>query len=312
MKIFAGTSGFSFAAWKGRFYPAGLPDAQMLGFYSERLPSVEINNSFYQLPKPETMAGWRDGAPESFLFAVKATRRITHQKKLVDVGADVAHLFSVVDVLGEKRGPVLFQLPPFLKKDSGVLDAFLAVLPEGRRVALEFRHPSWFVDEVYAALATRNVALVGGDLDESEKSPPLVATADFGYLRLRRMDYDPASIGEWSVRVRAQSWHSVHAYFKHEVLGPMFAEALLSLLSGREMADLSLIRASIAAPKPKSARSAAVSPSKAREPPATKPPSGKLAKTSQTVAASLSKAPTRPAIKSVTPSSRTPSKPRKP
>jgi uncharacterized protein YecE (DUF72 family) len=286
MQILAGTSGFSFAEWKGRFYPAGLPDAQMLRFYSERLPTVEINNSFYQMPKPETVAAWRDGAPDTFVFGVKATRRITHQKKLVDVGADVLHLFSVVDVLGVKRGPVLFQLPPFLKKDIGVLNAFLAVLPEGRRAALEFRHPSWFTDDVYAALAASNVALVGGDLDEAEKSPPLVATADFGYLRLRRLDYDPASIADWSARIAAQPWQAVHAYFKHEVLGPMFAEALLALASGREMADLSAVRASIAAPKPKSARSSA-SKSKTPEPRSSKAPSKRASK----AAAPASKAP---------------------
>jgi uncharacterized protein YecE (DUF72 family) len=257
MQIFAGTSGFSYAEWKGRFYPEALPDAQMLRFYSERLPTVEINNTFYQMPKPETVAAWRDSTPDAFLFAVKASRRITHQKKLAEVGQDVAHLFNVVDVLGEKVGPVLFQLPPFLKKDMGALQAFLATLPAGRRAALEFRHPSWFEDDVYAALTAANVALVGGDLEESDKSPPLVVTADFGYLRLRRMDYDPPSIADWGSRIGAQSWQAVYAYFKHEALGPMFAEALLAVTGGRQMADLSAVRASIAAPKPKSTRARA-------------------------------------------------------
>jgi uncharacterized protein YecE (DUF72 family) len=297
MQIFAGTSGFSFAEWKGRFYPAGLPDAQMLRFYAERLPTVEINNSFYQMPKPETVAAWRDGAPDSFVFAVKATRRITHQKKLIDVGDDISHLFSVVDVLGAKRGPVLFQLPPFLKKDIGVLNAFLAALPEGRRAALEFRHPSWFNDDVYAALAAQNVALVGGDLDEAEKSPPLVATADFGYLRLRRLDYDPASIADWSTRIAAQPWQAVHAYFKHEVLGPMFAEALLALMSGGEMADLSAVRASIAAPKPKSTRSSA-SKSKKPEPRSSKAPDLRSSKAPSKRASKVAGPASKPAPKS--------------
>jgi len=148
----------------------------------------------------------------------------------------------------------LFQTPPFLKKDLGLLRDFLACLPEGRRTALEFRHASWFADEVYSALSQSNVALVAGDLEEEEKSPPLVATADFGYLRLRRMDYDPRGIAEWGARIAAQSWQSAYAYLKHEVLGPLFAEALRAALDGREQADLSAIRAAIAAPKPKSAR----------------------------------------------------------
>ncbi|HEY3664756.1 MAG TPA: DUF72 domain-containing protein [Polyangiaceae bacterium] len=279
MQIFVGTSGFSYAEWKGRFYPEALPDAQMLRFYSERLPTVEINNTFYQMPKQETVAGWRDASPDAFLFAVKASRRITHQKKLVDVAEDVLYLFNVIDRLGSKVGPVLFQLPPFLKKDLGVLQAFLSALPTGRRAALEFRHPSWFEDDVYEALRAANVALVGGDLEDDEKSPPLVVTADFGYLRLRRMDYDPDSIAEWGARIGMQSWQAVYAYFKHEALGPMFAEALLAVMDGREMADLSAVRASIAAPKPKSSRG-----------PASKKSPGSVPKMP---AASVSKAPPR-------------------
>ncbi len=254
MQILAGTSGFSYAEWRGRFYPEGLPGDQMLRFYSERLPSVEINNTFYRMPKPEMLATWADGAPANFTFALKATRRITHQQKLADVAGDVAHFFNVAEALGQKLGPVLFQLPPFLKKDVELLRAFLELVPAGKRAALEFRHPSWFSDDVYAALAERNVALVGGDLEEAEKSPPLLATADFGYLRLRRLDYDPPSIVDWGTRIAAQSWQAVYAYFKHEALGPMFAEALLSSMSGQAMADLSAVRASIAAPPSKPRR----------------------------------------------------------
>ncbi|MEP7052501.1 MAG: DUF72 domain-containing protein [Pseudomonadota bacterium] len=257
LQIFAGTSGFSYAEWCGRFYPNALPGDRMLAFYAGRLPTVEINNTFYRMPKQETVIAWGEEVPEAFQFAVKATRRITHSQKLADVGDDVAHLFNIVGVLGAKLGPVLFQLPPFLKKDLGLLESFLAVLPAGRRAALEFRHPSWFADDVYSALAARNVALVAGDLEESEKSPPLVATADFGYLRLRRMDYDPSGIAEWGARIGEQSWRAVYAYLKHEVLGPMFAESLLAVLTGRAQPDLSAVRASIAAPKPKSTRGSA-------------------------------------------------------
>jgi uncharacterized protein YecE (DUF72 family) len=294
MHILAGTSGFSYAEWRGRFYPEGLPNDQMLRFYSERLPSVEINNTFYRMPKPEMLTAWADGAPASFTFALKATRRITHQQKLADVESEVQHFFDVASALGDKLGPVLFQLPPFLKKDLGVLRAFLPLVPAGRRAALEFRHPSWFSEDVYAALAEKNVALVAGDLEETEKSPPLVATADFGYLRLRRLDYDPVSIAAWGTRIGAQGWQAVYAYFKHEALGPMFAEALLASMSGLPMADLSAVRASIAAPsqKPKSTRSASTSPktAKGQAAGASKAPAPRASKAP---AASVSKAPPR-------------------
>jgi uncharacterized protein YecE (DUF72 family) len=277
MQIYTGTSGFSYPEWCGRFYPEALAGSQMLRYYASRLATVEINNTFYRMPNQDTVATWRDEVPDSFCFAVKASRRITHQKRLMDVGDDVARLFGVVDVLGQKLGPVLFQTPPFLKKDLAVLRDFLACLPEGRRAAMEFRHPSWFADDVYAALSQNNVALVGGDLEEAEKSPPLVATADFGYLRLRRLDYEPAGIAEWSSRIAAQSWQSAYAYLKHEILGPLFAEQLRATLDGREMPDLSAIRASIAAPKPKSSR-AAVSKSKKPEPKASKAPAVRTSK----------------------------------
>jgi len=277
MQILTGTSGFSYPEWCGRFYPEALPGSQMLRYYATRLATVEINNTFYRMPNQETVAGWRDEVPDSFCFAVKASRRITHQKKLADVSDDVAHLFSVMDVLGNKLGPVLFQTPPFLKKDLAVLGDFLACLPQARRVAMEFRHPSWFADDVYSALSQSNVALVAGDLEEAEKSPPLVATADFGYLRLRRMDYDPATIADWGQRIAAQRWQTAFAYLKHEVLGPLFAEALRAVLDGHEQADLSEMRASIAAPKPKSTRGAAPK-SKNAEPRSSKAPATRVSK----------------------------------
>ena len=313
MQILAGTSGFSYAEWRGRFYPEGMPADQMLRFYAARLPSVEINNTFYRMPQPSMLSGWAEGAPASFTFALKATRRITHQQRLQDVESDVSHFFDVARALGDKLGPVLFQLPPFLKKDLAVLRAFLPLIPAGKRVALEFRHPSWFDDDVYAALAKRNVALVGGDLEESEKSPPVVATADFGYLRLRRLDYEPPRIAEWGTRISAQPWQAVFAYFKHEALGPLFAEALLASTSGREMADLSSIRAAIAAPptKPPStrARASKVPTSKPSEPlPAARVKSEKAGDGAQTPAPRPAKA--RP--KTPVPRSPSPRKTKKP
>src|SRR6478609_5576343 len=293
MQIYTGTSGFSYPEWCGRFYPEALPGAQMLRYYATRLATVEINNTFYRMPNQDTVATWRDQVPDSFCFAVKASRRITHQKKLMNVGEDVAQLFGIVDVLGQKLGPVLFQTPPFLKKDLAVLRDFLACLPEGRRVAMEFRHPSWFSDDVYSVLSPSNVALVGGDLEEAEKSPPLVATADFGYLRLRRLDYDRAGIAEWGSRIATQTWQSAYTYLKHEVLGPLFAEQLRATLDGREMADLSAIRASIAAPKPKSTRATAPK-SKQSEPTSSKasvPRTSKAPAPSKPASVRASKAP---------------------
>jgi len=278
MRVLAGTSGFSYKEWKGSFYPEDLAADAMLRYYAERLPAVEINNTFYRMPKPEMLATWADGAPADFSFALKATRRITHQQKLADVEGDVAHFFNVAEALGQKLGPVLFQLPPFLKKDVELLRAFLTLVPAGKRAALEFRHPSWFSDDVYAALAERNVALVGGDLEEAEKSPPLVATADFGYLRLRRLDYDPPSIADWGTRIGAQSWQAVYAYFKHEALGPMFAEALLASVNGKPMADLSSVRASIAAPPSKPKRTSKPSKVPSASPPSKSPSASKPSK----------------------------------
>ncbi|HYQ04222.1 MAG TPA: DUF72 domain-containing protein [Polyangiaceae bacterium] len=323
MQIFTGTSGFSYPEWCGHFYPEALPGAQMLRYYATRLATVEINNTFYRMPNRDTVAAWRDEVPDSFCFAIKASRRISHQKKLVDVSEDVAHLFGVVDVLGAKLGPVLFQTPPFLKKDLAVLRDFLACLPQGRMAALEFRHPSWFSDDVYSTLSESNVALVAGDLEEEEKSPPLVATANFGYLRLRRMDYDPKGIADWGTRIAAQRWQSAYAYLKHEVLGPLFAEALRATLDGREQADLSAIRAALAAPKPKSTRGApkskkgepksakpaAPASSKKGAEPASQAPSSR---SSKPAAARASKAPASAGSKaSGAPSSKAPSKSKK-
>ena len=315
MEIFAGTSGFSYAEWCGRFYPVALPGAQMLSFYCQRLPTVEINNTFYRMPTQEVVAAWGAEVPKTFRFAIKATRRITHQQKLADVGDEVAHLFDVIGVLGQKLGPVLFQLPPFLKKDLGLLTAFLRILPAGKRAALEFRHPSWFTDDVYAALAECNVALVGGDLEEADNSPPLVATADFGYLRLRRLDYEPSGLEDWSTQIRAQSWKSAYVYLKHEVLGPMFAEALLANLSGCEMADLSAIRASIVAPKPKSTR-ASSSKSNSPEARASSTPGPRTTKypgahATKAPSARPTKARTGTSKAPVAPPSKAPGKPRK-
>jgi uncharacterized protein YecE (DUF72 family) len=227
MRLFAGTSGFSYKEWKGTFYPRDLADASMLRYYAERLPAVEINNTFYRMPRAEMLGKWAEAVPENFRFVLKASRRITHQQRLKDAGDSVEYLFKAATALGPKLGPILFQLPPFLKKDVELLSDFLAALPSDCRAAFEFRNASWFDDAVYDALRARNAALVGGDADKAEKSPPLVATADWGYLRLRAPDYSDAALAQWAERIAAEPFEDVYAFFKHEKHGPALAEGLL-------------------------------------------------------------------------------------
>jgi len=229
MHALIGTSGFSFDEWKGVFYPSELRAGQRLEYYASRLPAVEINNTFYRMPRPEMLAGWNSRVPESFRFAVKAPRRITHQQRLKGAEQSLNELMSACAALGEKLGPVLFQLPPFFKKDVGCLREFLSVAQSGRP-AFEFRHGSWFDDEVYETLGAAGAALVSGDPDDSPESLPLVATAGWGYLRLRAPEYDDAALDRWAERILQQPWSEAFVFFKHEVQGPAFARALLTRL----------------------------------------------------------------------------------
>ncbi len=233
MQLFVGTSGFSYVEWKGSFYPAGLPDAEMLANYAARLPTVEINNTFYRMPQPALLEGWQKkvASAAQFSFALKAPRSITHIARLKDAADGTAHFLKVAATLGTQLGPILFQLPPFLRKDAGVLREFLALLPAGTQAAFEFRHPSWFDDEVTTLLADKGAALVAGDPDEGE-ALPLVATASFGYLRLRAPSYDLAGLQAWHARIAAQPWQAAYVYLKHEVLGPAYAQGLQQLFRG--------------------------------------------------------------------------------
>ena len=214
MQILTGTSGFSYTAWRGTFYPEKLPEAQMLGFYAERLAAVEINNTFYRMPTPEQLGRWAAETPAGFRFALKSPRQITHIKKLADVADSVERLAAAASTLGERLGPILFQLPPFLKKDLPRLEAFLATLPPSVKAAVEFRHESWFTDDVYAALKARNASLCVADSEEL--STPFVATATWCYLRLRRQDYDDAALAAWGDRLRGQPLGDTYVFFKHE------------------------------------------------------------------------------------------------
>lgn len=228
MRIVAGTSGFSYTEWRGRFYPEGLPESAMLRFYAEKLPSVEVNNTFYRLPKTSVFENWAKSVPESFSFALKAPRRITHLSKLKNASDAVGYFLEGARSLGGKRGPLLFQLPPFVKKDVPLLVDFLALLPDDVRAAFEFRHASWFSDDVYAALAERRVALCAAEVDADEgEGAPFVRTAPWSYVRLRRASYDAAALDSAFERIRALGAEEVFVYMKHEVEGPSYALGLL-------------------------------------------------------------------------------------
>lgn len=229
-KLWAGASGYAFKEWKGSFYPEKIAPDAMLAWYAERLPSVEINNSFYQMPKVNVLENWAQATPEAFRFSIKAPRRITHEARLAaDAAADsVAYLYKNLGALGARRGPVLFQLPPFLKKDPPRLKDFLALLPEGHRAAFEFRHASWFDDDVYALLRAAGASLCVSEREDNEP-PPLVETAPWGYVRLRLENYSPADLASWAGRLAATQWQEVHVYFMHEPTAPGYAAALLQL-----------------------------------------------------------------------------------
>ncbi len=227
--ILAGTSGYSYKEWKGSFYPEDLPADGMLAYYAGRLPAVEINNTFYRLPKEKVLESWCGEVPAGFRFAIKASRRITHIRRLKGAESEMDFLLGNLKTMGPKLGAILFQLPPNLKADPPRLEAFLGLLPPRARAAFEFRNASWFDDAVFDLLRARNAALVHVDAHEGdeERSPgPLTATADWGYLRLRREDYDEGGIAAWRERIEAASWTESFVFFKHETLGPEFAAKL--------------------------------------------------------------------------------------
>ncbi|MCI4568871.1 DUF72 domain-containing protein [Lysobacter sp. CFH 32150] len=227
-RLLAGASGYSYKEWQGSFYPEKIKPDAMLAWYAERLPTVEINNTFYQMPKASVLEHWAAATPEHFRFAIKASRRITHDARLkADAAADsVAYLYRTLETLGAKRGPVLFQLPPFLKKDLPRLTDFLQVLPGDHRAAFEFRHDSWFDDDVYAALKAAGAALCLSER-ENDAPPPLVETAPWGYVRLRLEEYSDDALAQWGQRLLATTWQDIHVYFMHEPTAPGYAQSLL-------------------------------------------------------------------------------------
>ena len=227
-KIFAGASGYSYKEWKGDFYPEDIKPNAMLAYYAERLPTVEINNTFYRMPKKDVLENWASSTPKDFRFAIKASRRITHMARLKADEADdsVAYLYQNLAALGAGRGPVLFQLPPFLKKDLPRLTEFLGLLPKEHRAAFEFRNESWFSDDVYDALEKAGAALCLSEREDNEP-PPLVETAPWGYVRLRLETYSDADLKQWADRLAATAWRETYAYFMHEPTAPGYAQTLM-------------------------------------------------------------------------------------
>jgi len=230
MNLYVGTSGYSYKEWKGAFYPEDLPEKQMLRFYGERFRSVEINNTFYRMPKESVLEGWAAEVPESFKFVIKAPQRITHIQRLKETADSVSYLLKVTAVLKQRLGPLLFQLPPYLKKDLPRLREFMAQLPADPPCAFEFRHESWFDEEVFSLLREHRSSLCIAESEEGVEVP-FVSTADWGYMRLRRPDYDDADLTAHIDRIRKQGWKEAFIFFKHEDegKGPLMAKRFLEL-----------------------------------------------------------------------------------
>ncbi|HEX8029669.1 MAG TPA: DUF72 domain-containing protein [Vicinamibacterales bacterium] len=232
--ILVGTSGYNYPEWKGSFYPADLPAAKMLPYYASKFPTVEINYTFYRMPTPKLIAGWRAQVPPEFRFTLKAPKRITHDKRLraAEVAESVAGFITAAAELGPQMAALLFQLPPNFKKDAGLLTEFLSLLPPKTPAAFEFRNASWLDDDVYDVLRARNIALCIADSESRET--PVVSTADYAYLRLRDEGYGDADILKWTETAKTLSGTAtdVFVYFKHEDegKGAAFGLQMLNLL----------------------------------------------------------------------------------
>src|SRR6185369_6025324 len=230
MNLYVGTSGYSYKEWKGTFYPDDLPEKQMLRFYGERFRTVEINNTFYRMPKAAVLEAWTAEVPADFKFVIKASQRITHMQRLKDADDSVAYLLKVVGALQERLGPLLFQLPPYLQKDVPRLHDFLDLLPKERRAAFEFRHQSWFDAEVFGLLRDYQAVLCIAEA-ENDLEIPFESTADWGYLRLRRPDYGDLELKAWTQRLQQAKWKEAFVFFKHEDEGkaPLMGKRFLEL-----------------------------------------------------------------------------------
>ncbi|GJM43914.1 MAG: hypothetical protein DHS20C21_07560 [Gemmatimonadota bacterium] len=234
MNWWVGTSGYSYKEWKGPFYPEKLAAKDMLTFYAQHLTAVEINNTFYRSPKTSVLEGWAGQVGPDFRFVLKANRRITHFSRLKESAAEpTGYFLRTATALAERQGPILFQLPPNMKADPELLGEFLEQIPEGTKAAFEFRHDTWFTDDVYERLRGKQLALCLADTDDGD-DPVLVPTADYGYLRLRKVAYDDEALRAWVARVRDAGWEDAYVFFKHEdeATGPLLAARFLELARG--------------------------------------------------------------------------------
>ena len=232
MTIWVGTSGYNYPEWRGSFYPEKFPTTKMLPYYAERFSTVEINYTYYRTPNAKILSGWGEVTPQRFKFTLKAPKRITHVARLKDCADLLQYFVNTAATLGPKLGVLFFQLPPYLKKDLALLDAFLDAFPSDVKAAFEFRHQSWLNDEVYARLRAKNLALC---VAESEKlSTPVEITADYAYFRLRDEGYTPRDIARWAQTIhdKTSACTDAFVYFKHEEAGkgPEFARLLLEAL----------------------------------------------------------------------------------
>lgn len=235
MRVHVGTSGYNYPEWRGHFYPEDQPAKGMFAFYARHFHSVEINYTFYRMPTLKTTEAWREQAADGFMYALKAPKRITHEKRLLDCGDTLGFFCESARALGPHLGPLLFQLPPNYRCNVERLHAFLSLVPTDLKPAFEFRHDSWLTDEVYAVLREHGSALCIADF--GDKTTPLEATAKHGYFRLRDEGYSPADIEAWAARIAelGSRWDDAFVFFKHEDegKGPEFARTFIECLKAR-------------------------------------------------------------------------------
>jgi len=233
MKVHVGTSGYGYKEWKGKFYPEKIPPGEMLHFYSGRLNTVEINNTFYHMPTVGVLKAWSEQVPDDFIFAIKAPQVITHLKRLKNVEEETGYLFRTLSVLEKKFGPILFQFPKSFRADPPRLKAFLGLVPAGISCAFEFRSPSWLDTEIQDLLRESQHSLCIADSDETPAGE-IITTAQWGYLRLRRSNYEETDLLQWTDRILLQKWEKAFVFFKHEddaAKGPEMAMRFQELLA---------------------------------------------------------------------------------
>jgi uncharacterized protein YecE (DUF72 family) len=231
LNLHIGASGFGYKEWKGKFFPKDIKPTEMLPFYASHFHAVEINNTFYSLPKGTVLKSWLKQVPPNFIFGLKAPQKITHILRLKSAARPLRAFLKLADILGPQLGPLLFQLPPNFKIDLPRFKKFLAHVPPKYRIAFEFRHPSWLTPEVFDTLRARNAALCIAESEDTIQIP-FEPTANWGYLRLRRLDYKPRDLKSWAQRILSQNWSEAFVFFKHEerALGPKFATRFSQLI----------------------------------------------------------------------------------